>query len=146
MIYKPPRVDFHASSYILAHELESDFSTPWRASRPIRAEAVPALLALLDHPDPVVRQGVAVIVERQRDRLRAADARAASWLDFELARHRALGALDDAAPQLAAVMPTDRDAAAARLRGVAYGLNAEVERAGDEAPFDWRTRSYSPRE
>ena len=30
-------------------------------------------------------------------------------------------------------------------RPVAYGINDEVEQAGDEAPFDWRARSYSPR-
>jgi hypothetical protein len=114
--------------------------------QPIRAEAVPPLLALLDHPDSVVREGVAVIVAAQRDRLRIAEARTDSWLDFELARHRALVALDDAAPHLAEVMPRDTGAAKARLRGVAYGINDEVERAGDEGPFDWRTRRYEPRE
>jgi hypothetical protein len=114
--------------------------------QPIRAEAVPALLLLLDHPDPVVRQGVAVIVAAERDRLRADDARATSWMDFEIARHRALGALDDTAARLTEVMPLDHRAAAARLRGVAYGINDEVEREGDEVPFDWRARSYSPRE
>jgi len=113
--------------------------------QPIRAEAVPALLPLLDHPDPVVREGVAVIVAAERERLRADDERATSWLDFEISRHRALGALDDVAAHLAEVMPIDRGFAAARLRGVAYGINDEVERAGDEAPFDWRARRYSPR-
>jgi hypothetical protein len=113
--------------------------------QPIRPEAVPALLALLDHPDPVVREGVAVIAAAQRDRLRADDARA-GWLDFELSRHRALGALDEAAARLAAVMPRDGQSATARLRGVAYGVNDEVERAGDEGPFDWRTRRYAPRD
>lgn len=114
--------------------------------QPIRAEAVPALLPLLDHPDPVVREGVAVVLAAQRDQLRADDASAASWLDFEIARHRALGALDDDAARLAHVLPIDRQAASAKLRGVAYGINDEVERAGDEAPFDWRARSYAPRE
>jgi hypothetical protein len=114
--------------------------------QPLRPETVPALLPLLDHPDPVVREGVAVLIAAQRDRLQAADARATSWLDFELARHRALGALDDAAAHIARVMPIDRDAARARLRGVAYGLNDELEHEGDEVPFDWRTRSYSPRD
>lgn len=113
--------------------------------QPIRAEAIPALLPLLDHPDPVVREGVAVLVAAQRDRLRADDARATSWLDFELTRGRALEALDDDAARLAHVLPIDRELASAKLRGVAYGINDEVERAGDEAPFDWRGRSYSPR-
>ncbi len=113
--------------------------------QPIRPEAVPALLPLLDHPDPVVREGVAVIAAAQRDRLRADDARA-GWLDFELSRHRALSALDDVAARLDAVMPRDRQAATARLRGVAYGINEEVERAGDEGPFDWRGRRYAPRD
>ena len=113
--------------------------------QPLRPEAVPALLALLDHPDPVVREGVAVIAAAQRDRLRADNARA-GWLDFELSRHRALGALDEAAARLAEVMPRDPQLATARLRGVAYGINDEVERAGDEGPFDWRARRYAPRD
>jgi hypothetical protein len=114
--------------------------------QPIRAEAVPALLPLLDHPDPMVREGVAVIVAAQRDRLDVEDARATSWIDFEIARHRALRALDDAAAHLAEVMPADHQVARAQLRGVAYGINDEVEREGDEVPFDWRMRRYSPRE
>jgi uncharacterized protein DUF4153 len=113
--------------------------------QPIRPEAVPALLPLLDHPDPVVREGVAVIAAVQRDRLRDDDAHA-GWFDFELSRHRALVALDEAAARLAAVMPRDPQAATARLRGVAYGINDEVERAGDEGPFDWRARRYAPRD
>jgi hypothetical protein len=113
--------------------------------QPIRAEAVPALLPLLDHPDPAVREGVAVIVAAQRERLRADDASATSWMDFEIARHRALRALDDDAAHIAEVMPRDRDAASAQLRGIAYGINDEVEREGDEVPFDWRARRYSPR-
>jgi uncharacterized protein DUF4153 len=103
--------------------------------QPIRAEAVPALLPL-----------VAVLVAAQRDRLRADDARATSWMDFELARHRALGALDDRAAHLADVLPLDRRAATARLRGVAYGVNDEIERDGDEVPFDWHASRYAPRE
>jgi uncharacterized protein DUF4153 len=112
--------------------------------QPIRPEAVPALLPLLDHPDPIVREGVAVIAAAQRDRLRAGDART-GWLDFELSRHRALGALDDAAAHLSEVMPRDPPLATARLCGVARGINNEDERAGDEGPFDWRTRRYAPR-
>jgi len=114
--------------------------------QPIRAEAIPALLPLLDHPDRVVREGVAVILVDERARLRADDAGATRWMDFEIARDRALGALDGVAAHLAEVMPVDRATARARLRGVAYGINDEVEREGDEVPFDWRTRSYSPRE
>ncbi|TMQ06288.1 MAG: DUF4173 domain-containing protein, partial [Deltaproteobacteria bacterium] len=114
--------------------------------QPIRDEAVPALLPLLDHPDPVVREGVAVIVAAQRDRLYGKERRADSWLDFELARHRALRALDGAAARLAEVMPRNIGDARARLRGIAYGINDEVERAGDEGPFDWRTRRYAPRD
>ena len=70
-----------------------------------------------------------------REWLRADDARA-GWLDFELSRHRALAALDDAAAQLSKVMPNSRRFATARLRGVAYGINGEDERAGDDGPFD----------
>jgi hypothetical protein len=113
--------------------------------QPIRAEAIPALLPLLHHPDPAVRQGVAVILDARRAPLRANEDMAASWMDFELARSSALDALDGAAADLAQVMPTDRQGADARLRGVAYGINDEVERTGDEGPFDWRTRHYAPR-
>jgi hypothetical protein len=59
--------------------------------------------------------------------------------------YRALFALDDAAAHIAEVMPIDRDAARAKLRGVAYGINDEFEREGDEAPYDWRVHRYSPR-
>lgn len=86
-----------------------------------------------------------MIAAAQRDRLRA-DAARTGWLDFELSRHRALGALDDAAAHLSEVMPRDPQLATARLRGVAYGINGEDERAGDEGPFDWRTRRYAPRD
>jgi hypothetical protein len=113
--------------------------------QPIQAEAVPALLPLLDHPDPAVREGVAVIVEAQGERLRAADIGATSWTGFELARRRALAALDGAAADIAKVMPADREAASAQLRGVAYGINDELERYDDEGPFDGGTRRYSPR-
>lgn len=113
--------------------------------QPIRVEAIPALLRLLDHPDPVVREGVAVIAAGQRERLRGDDASATSWTDFEIARARARSALDDAAAHIAEVMPTDRYAARAKLRGVAYGINDENELEGDEAPYDWRVRRYSPR-
>ena len=105
----------------------------------------PPLRAQTATPDPIVREGVAVLVAARREQLVDDDARAASWLDFELARHRALGALDDQATRLAEALPVDREAAAAQLRGVAYGVNEEDERAGDDAPFDWRTRRYAPR-
>jgi preprotein translocase subunit SecG len=114
--------------------------------QPIRPEAVPELLPLLDHPDPAVRQGVAVILVTQRERLAADDARTTSWMDFELARYQALRALDAAAAQLFTVTPIDRHAASARLRGVAYGINNEVEREGDEGPFDWRRQRYAPQD
>jgi hypothetical protein len=107
--------------------------------QPIRDEAIPALLRLLDHPDPAVREGVAVLIA---DHPRTD---ATSWLDVELAHVRAVRAIDAAAAKLARAMPIDRAAAAARLRGVAYGVNEEVERTGDDAPYDWHTRHYAPR-
>jgi hypothetical protein len=113
--------------------------------QPIRDEAIPALLTLLDHPDPTVREGVAVLIAERRHQLTADDARASSWIDFELARARAVRAVDDAAGKIADVMPIDREAAVAALRGVAYGINEEVEREGDDAPYDWRVRRYAPR-
>jgi hypothetical protein len=112
--------------------------------QPIRDEALPALARLLDHPDPVVRGGVAVIAARHRQRLVAAEG--APWHDFEFARRRALAALDPLAARLDAALAAEPENTLARLRGVACGVNDEVERAGDEAPFDWRTRSYPPRD
>jgi len=112
--------------------------------QPIRAEAVPALLPLLDHPDPVVREGVAAMVVGKREQLRADDARAASWLDYEIARDRALSALDGAAGRIARVAPRDGTAAWVRLYRVARGVNDEVERAGDDAPYDWRAPHHDP--
>jgi hypothetical protein len=103
-------------------------------------EAIPALLPLLDHPDPIVREGVAVIVGDRRVWLSLHVEREHSWLDVELARRRALGAIADAAVRLDAVMPANREAAASRLRGLAYGANDEGEPDPDEA--HWRGRSY----
>jgi hypothetical protein len=57
-----------------------------------------------------------------------------------------LAPLDDAAAQLSKVMPESRRFATARLRGVAYGINGENERAGDDGPFDWRTGGYARRD
>ena len=57
------------------------------------------------------------------------------------------GKLTAAAPQLRARVgtPEARAQAVAKLRGVAYGINDEMEREGDEAPFDWNTRRYPAR-
>lgn len=111
----------------------------------VAPEALPALLPLLSHPDPVVREGIAVIAATKRDSLVAERARTRSWMDRQLARDHALAVLDDAAADIDRALPIGRVAALAQLRGVAYGINDEVEREGDDAPFDWRTHRYGPR-
>jgi len=114
--------------------------------QPIRPEAVPELLPLLGHPDPAVREGVAVILAVQREQLAADEAAASSWMDLQLARYYALYTLDGGRVYLEDFLPVDRRAASARLRGIAYGINNEVEREGDEGPFDWRRQRYAPRD
>jgi hypothetical protein len=111
----------------------------------ITPEAVPAMMPLLDHEDPMVREGVAarlVQVQTQSDMEATQTER---WAEYEISWVRARRALREAAPRIDALVPHDHQAALGRLRGTAYGINEEVEQEGDDAPYDFRTRRYSPR-
>jgi hypothetical protein len=113
--------------------------------QPLTPEAVPQMLPLLDHPDQAVREGASVLLRDRGDQLQAEADSAKGWTQWEMARARALAALKEAEPRLVAASPSDRNAARATLRGIAYGINGEVEREGDDAPYDWRSRRYPAR-
>ena len=102
--------------------------------QPIRAEAVPALLRLLEHPDPVVSRGAVVLIDLQAWQLEF-DGRRESWPDIELARHRARRAIDDAVPELKRLAPDGHRAAWEALRALAYRVNAEPEPELTADPF-----------
>ncbi len=115
--------------------------------QPIRAEALPEMIALVDHPDATVADGAAAMLVDQTDLLERLAREEPRWSEWEGSRSHARTALADAAPRIHARAPTaeTRAAALAKLRGVAYGINEEVEREGDEAAFDWASRRYPAR-
>jgi hypothetical protein len=77
-----------------------------------KVESAAALLPLLEHPDLRVRQGVAALLEHERDELAGEVEQQRSWRERDLATPRALRALEDARPQLDAVLGrVDRAAA-----------------------------------
>lgn len=74
-------------------------------------ESAAAVLPLLDHPDVRIRQGVAALLDEERERL---DAEAdAPWRRRSLAATETRAVLDGAAPKIAAVLG-DADPASAR--------------------------------
>jgi hypothetical protein len=89
-----------------------------------------------------------VILRARQARLRAEQSAVTRWTQWEGARARALRALDLAEPRLRAVLsaPDAEAPALAKLRGVAYGINEEDEREGDDVPFDWKVRRYPARD
>jgi hypothetical protein len=110
----------------------------------ITPEAIPAMLPLLDHDDPTVRGGVAARLIERRYELHLEAARATRWTEHEASLSRALRVLDAIESRLEALAPTDARAdVLGRLRATAYGINDEVERPGDDAPFDFRSRRYA---
>ncbi len=86
-------------------------------------ESAAALVPLLQHSDLRVRQGVAALLEHEREVLRRDVDGQASWRERDIASRRALSALDAAAPDIATVLGTvDREAARHVLpRGLARG-------------------------
>jgi hypothetical protein len=75
-------------------------------------ESAASLVPLLHHSDLRVRQGVAALLERERESLREDVDAQGSWRERDLASRRALTALDAAAPEMATVLGTvDREAA-----------------------------------
>lgn len=115
--------------------------------QPIATEAIAEMLPLLDHPDPIVADGVAAILAVRRAQLEAEAASASRWTQWEGSRAVARAALEAASEKTLARAPTPeaRQMALAKLRGVAFGFNEEAEVEGDEAAFDWRARRYPAR-
>ena len=75
-------------------------------------ESAATLVPLLHHSDLRVRQGVAALLEHERDVLRHDVDGETSWREHDLATRRTLRALDEAAPEIATVLGTvDRNAA-----------------------------------
>ncbi|MDF2695280.1 MAG: hypothetical protein K0S65_3663 [Labilithrix sp.] len=74
-------------------------------------ESAAALLPLLEHPDARVRQGVAALLQDERDRLRAVTERRTSWRERDLSTSRTLGMLEAASADIAIALgsadPTD---------------------------------------
>jgi hypothetical protein len=88
------------------------------------AESAAAVLPLLDHPDVRIHQGVAALLDEERERLHAeAPAR---WRLRSFAETRAMRALDDAAPRIASALAgADRRAARRSLFEVTRVANEE---------------------
>jgi len=84
-----------------------------------RAESAPQLLPLLQHPDARVRQGVAVLLDGERETLQMRAAQSRSWRERDLASRRALRALEAASPTIDAL----RDAAPADARNVLLAMS-----------------------
>lgn len=89
-------------------------------------ESAAALLPLLRHHDVRVRQGVAALLERRRERLRDEVSRARSWQERDLASARTLAALEAAAPLVEATLgDVDRDAARLVLLEISRASNED---------------------
>lgn len=73
--------------------------------QPLTGEGAPALVPLLDHPNPVVRRGAAGLLRAQRNKLAAAGDRSTSWTEWEWSRSAALGAIRRASPAMEAALP-----------------------------------------
>ncbi len=71
-----------------------------------KPESAASLLPLLRHPDLRVRQGVAALLEHERDVLRQDVDGHRSWRERDLASARALTALDDATTEISTVLGT----------------------------------------
>jgi hypothetical protein len=67
-------------------------------------ESAAAVLPLLDHPDVRVRQGVAVLLDEERERLHTSESAGASWRRRSYAETSTKRALDDSAPKIATVL------------------------------------------
>lgn len=80
-------------------------------------ESSAAYLALLDHPDVRVRQGVASALLRQSEALDAYVARRATWREHDLATEHVARALRDAAPRMHEVLGGVDGAEAERTMG-----------------------------
>ena len=68
------------------------------------AESAAELVPLMSHKDVRVRQGVAALLEHEREKLTAEVSQQGSWREKDVATRRTLAALDAAAPQIASTL------------------------------------------
>jgi hypothetical protein len=115
--------------------------------QPLTAEGVPALASLLDHPNPVIRRGVAGLLLLERDRLAADQRRSASWTEWEGSRSHALGVLGRARPRIAAeVSSREAGQAIEALRKLAFRCRSSVAKpiVCDPPPAGWDQPPRTP--
>ncbi|MBX3207382.1 MAG: DUF4173 domain-containing protein [Labilithrix sp.] len=94
-------------------------------------ESSAALLPLLDHPDARVRQGVAALLEDERERLHAQVDERSTWRERDLTSTRALAALDGASERIASALG-DADRSEARQVLLAISRAANEDRSLEE--------------
>jgi hypothetical protein len=78
--------------------------------QPITAEGIPALIPLLDCPDQAIREGVAGILIREREKLSQLESKEKRWADKELSRSNALKVIRSVQPKLDQILPARTDA------------------------------------
>lgn len=89
-------------------------------------ESVTTYVALLDHPDPVVREGIAALLLEGHRTLAGRLERRTSWRDADLATGHAFRALEAAKPRIdEALATTSEDAARSRLFELTRAANEE---------------------
>ena len=93
----------------------------------ITAEAVPALIPLLDHSDISIRRGAADLLEQQAKLLHEEDAKAIRWTEWSMSRKNALRALATNDAKIQALAPHTE---ASQLRGIASEVNGQPEEGG----------------
>jgi hypothetical protein len=91
----------------------------------ISAEAIPALTRLVHHRDPVIAAGVAERLQALQSGLALEAQRSPRWTQAEIARSRALLALEDAAPRMRRLLAGTQPPSAAfdALRNRAFQSN-----------------------
>ncbi len=86
--------------HVMSHDYQALVNIEEEAAEP---ESAAALLPMLDHDDERIRRGIAALLLNERDALRGRTAQA-GFRDHEIARTRALTALEAASPKLDAVL------------------------------------------
>jgi hypothetical protein len=96
--------------------------------QPITAEAVPAMLRLLDHHDVSVRRGAAALLLEQTSRLEVEERQAQRWTSWSLSRRSALAELERRRPEIHGTFAeVDDERAEATLRQMALEVNGQSE-------------------
>jgi hypothetical protein len=118
--------------------------------QPLTAEGVPALIPLLDDPNPVIRQGVAGLLQRVDDELSHEELLATSWRQWDGSRHTALAALRSARPRIRAIASETTEEAdpVYRLERLASRCASSVAKpiVCEPLPAGWGQRPRTPLE